>query len=417
MDQAEILNVAIVGGGPGCKAIMDRIFAEKLSQLPMRLIGVADINPNAIGYCYAQKKGIYTTKDYRDLYKLEDLNLIIELTGRDEAANEIFRTKPDHVRLMDNVSARLFWDIFQIEEQRIVERKRVEEALRESERFLKTVFDAIQDGITIVDYDFNVVMVNPRMEKMFASQMPLIGKKCYMAYQNRESPCPRCPSVRALATGEAHREIVPYPSEDHATRWMDLSAFPLKNPSGQVVGVIEYLEDITLRKVAEEALRESEAQKRAILDASIDIIRYVDKDMRIIWANKTATDQLNMAPEDVAGQTCHKLFVGTDTPCEGCPTKKALETGRTEHSIMHQPKVAGKEGKSYWDCYSVPVKNESGQTIRLIQVARDVTEQKQAEKELKRKHNELEAINGLLLRLTKEYNLNGMCRVLQDMME
>lgn len=52
----------------------------------------------------------------------------------------------------------------------------------------------------------------------------------------------------------------------------------------------------------EEALRESEAQKKAILDASVDRIRPVDKDMRIIWANKTTTRELSVAPEDLAGQ-------------------------------------------------------------------------------------------------------------------
>ena len=49
MKEHDVLNVAIVGGGPGCKAIMDMIFAERLSQLRMRLIGVADINPAAAG--------------------------------------------------------------------------------------------------------------------------------------------------------------------------------------------------------------------------------------------------------------------------------------------------------------------------------------------------------------------------------
>jgi hypothetical protein len=42
MEKGKPLNVAIVGGGPGCEAIMDMIFAEKLSQLRMNLIGVAD---------------------------------------------------------------------------------------------------------------------------------------------------------------------------------------------------------------------------------------------------------------------------------------------------------------------------------------------------------------------------------------
>ena len=72
MDQTlkpvDTLNVAIVGGGPGCKAIMDMIFTETLSQLRMKLIGVACTNPNAVGYRYAREKGLYTTLDYRDLY-------------------------------------------------------------------------------------------------------------------------------------------------------------------------------------------------------------------------------------------------------------------------------------------------------------------------------------------------------------
>jgi signal transduction histidine kinase len=132
MKQAKAVNVAIVGGGPGCKAIMDMIFAEKLNQLHMKLIGVACTDPEAVGYRYAQEKGIYTTRDYRDFYKFKDLNMIIELTGRTEVANEISRTKPEHVRVMDHVGARLFWDIFQIEEERIAERERTEEALRKA---------------------------------------------------------------------------------------------------------------------------------------------------------------------------------------------------------------------------------------------------------------------------------------------
>ena len=58
MEKGKPLNVAIVGGGPGCKAIMDMIFAKKLRQLRMQLIGVACTNPKAVGYRYAQEKGI-----------------------------------------------------------------------------------------------------------------------------------------------------------------------------------------------------------------------------------------------------------------------------------------------------------------------------------------------------------------------
>ncbi|MDY6953510.1 MAG: histidine kinase dimerization/phospho-acceptor domain-containing protein, partial [Thermodesulfobacteriota bacterium] len=132
MEEAQPLNVAIVGGGPGCKAIMEMIFAEKLRELPMRVVGVACTNPEAVGYRYAQEMGVYTTEDHRQLYDLKDLHMLIELTGHDDVAEEISRTKPEHVRLMDHVAARLFWDIFQIQEKRITERQRSEKLLREA---------------------------------------------------------------------------------------------------------------------------------------------------------------------------------------------------------------------------------------------------------------------------------------------
>jgi hypothetical protein len=131
MKKGDTLNVAIVGGGPGCKAIMDMIFAKRLSQLRMKLVGVACTNPEALGYRYAQEKGVYTTMDYRDLFKFKDLNMIIELTGREAIAHEICQKKPEHVRLMDHVAARLFWDVFQVEEKRLAERKRADEELKQ----------------------------------------------------------------------------------------------------------------------------------------------------------------------------------------------------------------------------------------------------------------------------------------------
>ena len=102
MEPAKPLNVAIVGGGPGCKAIMDMIFADKLSQLHMKLIGVASTHRESVGYQYAQEQGIHTTEDYRDLYKLKNLDMIIELTGRDELANEIYLSKPERIRVMED---------------------------------------------------------------------------------------------------------------------------------------------------------------------------------------------------------------------------------------------------------------------------------------------------------------------------
>jgi DNA-binding CsgD family transcriptional regulator len=164
---------------------------------------------------------------------------------------------------------------------------------------------------------------------------------------------------------------------------------------------LKELEKKTLEgKEAEEALRESEAQKKAILDASVDRIRLVDTDMRIIWANRTTTRELNTAPEDLVGLPCYKVFFDSDAPCALCPSKKAVASGNIEHNIIHHHNSKGIEGETYWDNYSVPIKNESGDIVNLLQITRNITEQvkgeralKESEKELKIKTKSLEEVN------------------------
>jgi PAS domain S-box-containing protein len=185
MKIAKAVNVAIVGGGLGCKRIMDIIFDGKLTQLRMRLIGVSDINPEAVGYRYAQRKGIFTTRDYHDLYNLKGLHMIIELTGLVEVTREISRNKPDHIRLIDHLAAQLFWDIFRIEQQSIAERRRAEEALiaseselRESEGKYRTIFDSTPNSIFILEQGTDKILnVNTRALEIYGyEEEELIGR-------------------------------------------------------------------------------------------------------------------------------------------------------------------------------------------------------------------------------------------------
>ena len=159
------------------------------------------------------------------------------------------------------------------------------------------------------------------------------------------------------------------------------------------------MQEISKRKQAQGALSESEAQKKAILDASVDRIRLVDTDMRIIWANKTTTREINRTPEDIVGHPCHKVFFDRDTPCAVCPSKKAVTSGNIEHDIVHHQNSKGIEGETYWDNYSVPIKNESGDVVNLIQIARNITDHVKKDQSLREREKELQ---------TKTANLEEM---------
>ena len=255
MEEHKGLKVAIVGGSTGCKAIMDMIFAETLRQLHMEIIAVADINPEAPGYRYAQENGIYTTMDYRDLYKLKDLNMILELTGRDDMANEISRTKPEHVRLMDHVAARVFWDVFEIEEERLAEEERVEEALRESEERYRTVLDASPDPVVVYDMKGRVTYINSAFTRIFGWISDELEDKKLHYVPDENWPETQMMIDKVLA-GESFSAIESrrYTKGGNIID-VSISTTIYLDRDGNPAGSIHTLRDITTRKQSQEALQ------------------------------------------------------------------------------------------------------------------------------------------------------------------
>jgi PAS domain S-box-containing protein len=138
----------------------------------------------------------------------------------------------------------------------ITERKRMEGELLQSKKFLEGVFNGIQDGISVLDKDLNILKVNQTMEKWYPHALPLPGKKCFQAYHGESEPCTICPTARAIETGILQMDVVPFTGQKGRIGWMELFAFPLKDEKNNVTGVIEYIRDITERKKAEEVLQE-----------------------------------------------------------------------------------------------------------------------------------------------------------------
>jgi PAS domain S-box-containing protein len=150
----------------------------------------------------------------------------------------------------------------------------------------------------------------------------------------------------------------------------------------------ELAKEVVERTKAETALRDSEERMRAILEASPDMIFQVDTDFRIIWANKLCRD---FNPKAV-GSFCHKEYQGKDEICEGCPCYKALKTNQTSISVMYHPAMEGVQGESYWENIGVPLRDDQGNAIGAIEIARDVTERMQSEKALRQSEEKLAGI-------------------------
>ena len=192
----------------------------------------AETDPNVKRY------KLETYIGYPVKWKGEVIGSLCAVYQKDFVPNE------DDMRLVSMIAAGV-----EVEERRA----RAEEKIKEGERFLLSIFSSIQDGISILDKDYNIVRVNPAMEKWYAHNMPLVGKKCYEAYHCRSTQCEICPSRDTLRTGKAAYEVVPKSGPGgKMVGYMDLYSFPLVDAvTGKMIGIIEYIRDITERKRAE----------------------------------------------------------------------------------------------------------------------------------------------------------------------
>ncbi len=198
--------------------------------------------------------------------------------------------------------------------------------LADNERFLTEVFSSIQDGVSILDKDFNIVRVNPAMEKWYSYAMPLVGKKCYEAYHGRSEHCKICPTMRTLKNGRAAYEVVPKTGPKGDTiGWFDLYSFPMiDSATGELKGAIEYVRDITEKKAAEDMLTRRDYQLEilsrtsqhvnAILETGAILRTVVAAAMELVEANVGAAGLVSGStiefPEvNNFGKVEHKRYV------------------------------------------------------------------------------------------------------------
>jgi PAS domain S-box-containing protein len=139
----------------------------------------------------------------------------------------------------------------------IAERKRAEEALRESERQKNLILSATSDMLAYYDTGLRVIWANRAAgESVGQTAGELVGRRCHEIWHRRDEPCPGCPVLRALETGAVQEGEVETPDGRH----FYLRGYPVHDEQGRVAGLVEFGQDITDKKRAQEERRQLEAQ-------------------------------------------------------------------------------------------------------------------------------------------------------------
>jgi len=271
----------------------------------------------------------------------------------------------------------------------------VEEALVNSERFLSNVFESIQDGISVLDIDMNILMVNQTMERWYAHAVPFTGKKCFEVYHGAAQPCQVCPTIQTLKTAESAVEVVPMTGKDGIRiGWNELYSFPLTDMvTGELTGVIEFVRDISEKKHAEEALRESEERFRVASQSITDVVWEWDLATGGLKWFGDIDGLLGYAPGEFPRTI--EAWEELIDPEDHNRAMTALDRHITEgYPYEEEYRVCRKDGGiSYWQDRGTVIRDTEGKAVRMFGAVTDITKRKEAEEGLKRKTEELQRTN------------------------
>jgi PAS domain S-box-containing protein len=252
------------------------------------------------------------------------------------------------------------------------QRKRAEEAAARAAWEWQTTFDATNDAIWILDQDQRVLRSNKTAERYFQRQRgEMIGKHCWEITHGTEQPIPECPILRVKKS--LQRETMEL---QEGLLWFQVTVDPILNAAGRYSGAVHIISDITGRKQAEEALKQSEDKFRLIFQDSPDAININSlKDGQYVDINQSFTNLTGFTREDAIGPTGLEKTIWYD-PAD----RKRLAQGLREQGYYEnlEAQFRRKDGSLITALLSAKV-IMLGEIPHIISISRDISERKLVE--------------------------------------
>lgn len=268
----------------------------------------------------------------------------------------------------------------------ITDRKRLEESLRHSEGRFRGLMEQAPFSVQVFSADGRTVRVNRAWEELWGITLDQIADYNVLEDRQLEAKGVLPFLQRAFAGEPAFVPAIQYdPNETipdrtrHAdpVRWVAAVAYPLKDDAGVVREVVLVHEDITARRRAEAALRESEQRFRQLADAMPQIVWTAGPDGNIDYLNRRWTEFTGL-PETVGNEGWGAIL----HPEEARPAgKRWAASVRSGAPFDMELRLLDRASQSYrWHLVrTVAVKDEAGAFVRWYGTATDIHGQKRAE--------------------------------------
>lgn len=262
----------------------------------------------------------------------------------------------------------------------ITDRKQAEEKLEESEDKFRLLFDTANEGIA-VGQEGRVKYFNPKFAGILGYSMEEIQSKYLSEYIFPEDRDYVLNDYLKSLQGEKTNDILPFRivSKSGEIRWVEIRFVPI-NWEGKPA-TLNFANDITERKLAEDALRKSEDKYRTILEKMDEAYYETDLKGNLTFFNDALPRLMGYIKDELLGMNYRQYVPAAILLAHKAAFNEVYRTG-VPCELHRQPRIKKDGSMRYVDLSVFPVRNAAGEIIGFRGISRDITARLKTEEEL-----------------------------------
>ncbi len=371
-------NLALVGAGRQGMAILEALVPLQRDDQLLRVVGVADLNPEAPGILYAYRHNLLVTVDFADLFQIPELDIIVNATGRPEVSLQLDSQRPGRLIVL-NVDRPLswegFWDLISMDLSSVQAAAPLKIVIVGGGKAGHEVLQLIArdqhyqrriDILGVVDPNRQaqgIILARNMGIPTFTDCSALLGSNPDLILELTGDPKVRDKIIQQKGPGT---QII-----DHS--------------KARLFWDILHREEDWLRSKVENEIKLAGQRSRfqKIFNHLPDPVLVLSPNYLVEEANLPFLNRFHKTVPEVIGKPCYEVFHRFDEPCDrrgmACPLPRVLQSGQT---VQVSQRSANGGTIRYDEITMSPLCPPEGTQKRLIEVIKDITPRKELEEAL-----------------------------------